>query len=316
MQGVLLPRPRSLRVPEWAALLVFLLAETAVFSVASPFFLNWDNLVNILATVSVAGILACAATLVMVGGQFDLSVGSGVAATSFVLVSVSQSNSVAVALGMALLAGLAIGFLNGVIVTVLRVNALIATLGTLALLRGLVLVFGHSNYLFINRFDWATQRPVLSVPIAVLVFLATAVLFYILMERTVFGRQVFTLGSNPMAARLVGISSRRSIITSFVLSGLCMGVAGIVLTSQLGSVSGGTGTGLEIVVVTAVVLGGTRLSGGQGRIVGTMIGLLIVAVLGNGLTLLNIEAPWQQVATGSLLIFAVAADQWREAREP
>jgi ribose transport system permease protein len=311
---ITMPRARRVTIPSWGALLLVLLAEMALFGVTSPYFFSWDNFVNIVTTVAVAGIVASAATLLIVGGQFDLSVGSGVAATSFVLVSLSGTNIV-LAITASIVVGLLIGLLNGVIVTVLRVNAFIATLGTLALLRGLVLVLGHSNYLFIDGFDWATYRPVLNVPLGVWVFLAVAVIAHFVMQRTVFGRQVFTLGSNPVAARLVGISSRRTVIGAFMLSGLCMAIAGLVLSSQLASVSGGTGIGLEISVITAVILGGTRLSGGLGTITGTVIGLAVVAVLGNGLTLLNIEAPWQQVATGTLLILAVAVDQWREARE-
>jgi len=314
MTAAAIARPRRFAIPSWGALLLVLAAEMTMFGITSPYFFSWDNFVNIVTTVSVAGIIASAVTLLMVGGQLDLSVGSGVAATSFVLVSLSGTN-MALAIAAALVVGLLIGLLNGLIVTVLRVNALIATLGTLALLRGLVLVFGHSNYLFITGFDWATYRPFLNVPLSVWVFLAAAVIAHLVMQRTVFGRQTYTLGSNPVAARLVGISSRRTVIGAFLLSGLCMAVAGLVLSSQLASVSGGTGTGLEISVITAVILGGTRLSGGQGTIPGTAIGLFVVAVMGNGLTLLNIDAPWQQVATGVLLILAVATDQWRESRD-
>jgi ribose transport system permease protein len=304
---------RSWRLPDSAGLLGVLALEIVAFSVLSPYFLDWPNLVNILTALSIAGVLACAGTLLMVAGQFDLSVGSGVGFTSLVLAMTAPTIGVGPAVVLAVLTGLAIGVANGFVVTVLRVNALITTIAMLTLLRGLHLVMGHNLEYPLDGFDWAVARPVLDVPIAAVVFLLAGVVFVVLMQRTFYGRRMYAIGANPTAARLVGIRVNPAVFTAFVLSGMSMALAGLMLGSQLGSVSGSTGIGLEFTVVTAIILGGTSLTGGVGTVSGTLIGLLIVGVLQNGLNLLNVDSSWQQVATGALLILAVAVDRLRRS---
>ncbi|MFG6201866.1 ABC transporter permease [Nonomuraea sp. JJY05] len=307
-------RPRTRRrAPETVALLVFLIAEIIFFSIKSPYFLNWDNWGNILTAVSITGVLAAAGTLLLVAGQFDLSVGSGVAFVGIVLVETAPSLGIWPAIALSVLAGLGIGLLNGFLVTVVGVNALITTLGMLGIFRGLTLVIGKGQSIFIEGFDWATARPFLGIPMPAVVLVVVIALFFVLMHFTVFGRKMYAIGANPVAARLVGIRVNRVIFAGFLLSGACMALAGLLVTSQLGSSSANTGVGLELAVVTAVILGGTSLSGGTGTIAGTVVGLLIVGVLSNGLTLLNVDSSWQQVATGVLLILAVAVDRVRQA---
>jgi ribose transport system permease protein len=300
------------RIPDTVGLLAFLAAEIVFFSIRSPYFLNWDNWVNILNAIAITGVLACAGTLLLVAGQFDLSVGSGVAFVGVVLATVAPDQGLAVAVPLAVAAGLGIGLLNGFLVTVVGVNALITTLGTLAIFRGLTLVIGEGQNIIVEDFAWATERPFLDIPVTALAFAALAVVFLLVMRLTVYGRKMYAIGANPVAARLVGIRVNRSLFLAFLLSGMCMAIAGLLATSQLGSTSGTTGSGLELAVVTAVILGGTSLAGGVGTIQGTIVGLLIVGVLSNGLTLLNVESPWQQVATGILLILAVAFDRLRQ----
>lgn len=304
------PRTRR-RVPETVALLVFLVAEIIFFSVKSPYFLNWDNWGNILTAVSITGVLAAAGTLLLVAGQFDLSVGSGVAFVGIVLVQTAPALGIWPAIALSVVAGLGIGLLNGFLVTVVGVNALITTLGMLGIFRGLTLVIGKGQSIFIEGFDWATARPFLGIPMPAIVLAVVIAVFVVLMHATVFGRKMYAIGANPVAARLVGIRVDRVVFTGFLLSGACMALAGLLVTSQLGSSSANTGVGLELAVVTAVILGGTSLSGGTGTIAGTVVGLLIVGVLSNGLTLLNVDSSWQQVATGVLLILAVAVDRLR-----
>lgn len=303
---------RRRRVPETIGLLVFLVAEVVFFSIKSPYFLNWDNWGNILTAVAITGVLAAAGTVLLVAGQFDLSVGSGVAFVGIVLVQTAPDLGLGTAVPLAVAAGLAIGALNGFLVTVVGVNALITTLGMLGILRGLTLVIGKGQSIFIDDFDWATTRPFLDVPMAAVVLVVVIAAFHVLLRYTVFGRKVYAIGANPIAARLVGIRVNRTIFAGFLLSGACMALAGLLVTSQLGSSSANTGVGLELAVVTAVILGGTSLSGGTGTVFGTVVGLLIVGVLSNGLTLLNVDSSWQQVATGVLLIMAVAVDRLRQ----
>jgi ribose transport system permease protein len=306
------PRRARRSVPTSAALLVFLAAEIVFFSTQSRFFLNWDNWVNILTAVAITGVLAAGATVLLIAGQFDLSVGSGVAFVGLVLVLAAPTFGLGTAVVLAVATGIGIGALNGFLVTVVGINALITTLGTLAIFRGLTLVIGGGQNIAIEGFDFAIERPFLDIPVPALVFVAVAVLIALLLRFTVFGRTMYGIGANAVAARLVGIRVSRNLFVAFVISGLCVALAGLLSTSQLGSTSGTTGGGLELAVVTAVILGGASLSGGVGGIFGTVVGLLIVGVLSNGLTLMNVDSAWQQVATGALLIIAVAFDRLRQ----
>lgn len=301
-----------MKAPEWGALLVFLLAEIVFFAVNSPYFLSWPNMVNIVTALSITGILAAGGTILLIAGQFDLSVGSGTAFVALVFALTAQSLGLAPAAAVAVVTGVGIGMLNGFLVTVVGVNALITTLGTLAIFRGLTLSIGGASSVRITGFDWAIARPFFDIPVSALLFLAIAVIIAVVLSRTVFGRTIYAIGANENAARLVGIRTKKTLFLAFVISGLCMAITGLVSASQLGSTSGTTGTGLELAVVTAIILGGTSLKGGTGSMFGTVLGLLIVGVLNNGMTLMNINSTWQQVAAGTLLILAVSFDQIRQ----
>ncbi|SHI43890.1 ABC transporter permease [Wenxinia saemankumensis] len=306
------PRRRGITVPESAALTLFLALEVIFFSLNSPYFLTWANWVNIFTAMSIAGILAAGGTILLIGGQFDLSVGSGMAFVALMFAIAAESFGVGPGIAVAVLTGLGIGVINGFFVTVVGVNPLITTLGTLAIFRGLTLSIGGASSVRVTGFDWAIQRPFLDIPLSTMLFVAVAVVVGLLLARTVYGRTIYAIGANETAARLVGIRTRRTIFTAFLISGLCMALTGMVSASQLGSTSGTTGVGLELAVVTAIILGGTTLKGGVGSMFGTVLGLLIVGVLNNGLTLMNVNSTWQQVAAGTLLILAVSFDQVRQ----
>jgi ribose transport system permease protein len=306
------PAAKRRQVPETAALVVVLLALGIFFSIASSFFLNYDNFVNILTAAAVTGIIAAPATMLLIAGQFDLSVGSASAFCGAVLASIAASHDLALAVPVALLAGIGIGVLNGFLVNVVGINALITTLGTLAVFRGLTQVLTDGQTLSVNHFGGlGTARPLFNIPLPVYIFAAIALTFWFISRYTVFGRSMYAIGANPVAARLNGIRSKRVIFAGFVLSGLCVAIGGLILASQLGAASPQAATGLELSVVTAVILGGASLAGGRGAITGTMLGLLIIGTLNNGLILLNVSSFWQGVAQGALLIFAVSFDQLR-----
>ncbi|TDW25702.1 monosaccharide ABC transporter membrane protein (CUT2 family) [Rhizobium azibense] len=300
------------KAPESAALLAFLLAEIVFFSLSSPYFLTWGNWVNVITALSITGVLAAGGTMLLIAGQFDLSVGSGVAFVALVMALTVNSIGIVPASALALLVGIGIGMINGFLVTKIGVNALITTLGTLAIFRGLTQSLGGGKNMLISNFDWAIWRPFLNIPLSALVFVLVAIVVGIVLRRTVFGRSIYAIGANENAARLVGIKTKRVMFQGFLLSGAFIGLGGLMSASQLGSTSGTTGLGLELAVVTAVILGGTSLKGGTGSMLGTVIGLLIVGVLNNGLTLMNINSSWQQAATGFLLILAVSFDQLRQ----
>ncbi|RVK40768.1 ABC transporter permease [Sinorhizobium meliloti] len=300
------------RAPESAALLAFFVAEIIFFSLSSPYFLTWGNWVNVFTALSITGVLAAGGTMLLIAGQFDLSVGSGVAFVALVLALTIDSLGVLPASVLAMLVGVGIGLINGFLVTRIGVNALITTLGTLAIFRGLTQSIGGGRNIPIANFDWAIWRPFLNIPLSALVFLLVAIMVGIVLKRSVFGRSIYAIGANENAARLVGIRTKGVVFAGFLLSGAFIGLGGLISASQLGSTSGTTGLGLELAVVTAVILGGTSLKGGTGTMLGTVIGLLIVGVLNNGLTLMNVNSSWQQAATGLLLILAVSFDQLRQ----
>ena len=300
------------RLPETTALLVFLVAEVIFFSVKSEYFLAWDNGLNILTAIAVIGIVAAPGTLLMTAGQFDLSVGSMTAFTSVIVANLALSHSLGLSVTVAVVAALAVGMINGFLVTVVGVNALITTLGTLAAFRGLSNAVADGQSVGVDGFSWlGTDRPIANIPIPVFLLIAVLVLVWFLMRYTVYGRSMYAIGSNASAARLVGVRTGRYVFIGFLLSAAACALSGLILTSQLGVGSGLFGIGMELSVITAIVLGGASLSGGRGSIVGTAIGLLIIGVLNNGLTLTGVDPFYQDVARGTLLICAVSFDRLR-----
>jgi ribose transport system permease protein len=282
------------------------------FSIKSPYFLAWDNWLNILTAIAVIGIVAAPGTLLMTAGQFDLSVGSITAFTSVIFANLALSHSLGVSVVVAVAAGIGVGMLNGFLVTVVGINPLIATLGTLAAFRGLADVVAKGQSVGVEGFTFlGTARLFANIPVPVLVLIAVLVLTWALMRYTVYGRSMYAIGANPAAARLAGIRVGPCIFIAFVLSGAACALSGLTLTSQLNVGSGLFGIGMELSVITAIVLGGASLSGGKGSILGTTIGLLIIGVMNNGLTLTGVDPFWQNVARGALLIGAVSFDQLR-----
>jgi ribose transport system permease protein len=320
--GVAAPRRRALSVPEVGALLLFLGGELLFFGIKSPYFFERENWFNILTAIAIYGIIAAPATLLLVAGQFDLSVGSGVAFTAVMMAYIagrqppSIGHSVLLGVVLALACGLGIGLVNGFFVTVVGVNALITTLGMLAVLRGLAQVLATGQTVLLDSFSGLGQGRIakapFDIPVSAIILVGVLALFWIVMRYTVYGRSMYAIGANPAAARLAGVRSRRLIFFGFLLSGLAAAVGGLILVSEVGAAPSGTlGLGYELQVVTAVILGGASLAGGRGTIAGTVLGLLIIGVLNNGLNLLSVDAFWQQVAQGALLIAAVSFDQVR-----
>ena len=326
-------RGRGLSVPETGVLLVVLVALFAYFSIASPFFLNSENLINILQNVAVVGIIACPATLLLISGQFDLSVGSGVGfagmlmavtalapGTGGVELPFALNLTVPSAFVVAVVGTLAIGLINAFCVTVIGINALITTLGTLAIFRGLTKVLGDGQTIRIENFgQLGVLRipegglPIIGVgiPLPVYIFVACVVAFWAVLRYTVYGRSLYAIGASPTAARLAGIRTKRVIFIAFLLSALCVALAGLIRLSQVAGASVNSGLGIELSVITAVVLGGASLSGGRGGIGGTVLAVLIVGVLSNGLIQLNVPSFWIEVANGLLLLGAVTVDRIR-----
>ena len=315
-EGVLAGRPpRTIadRIPESGALLVVLAVLVVFFAIESPYFFNTDNFINILIASAVVGVVACPATMLLIAGQFDLSVGGGTALVSCVFAqSFVHNQPLIVSILAALGVGLAIGVTNGFLVTFIGINALITTIGTMGITRALAFIVTSGQSVGFNGFlTLGITRPFLNMPWMVWIFLAVTVLTIFTMRATTFGRSLYAIGSNPTAARLAGIRTRRVVFIAFVISGVAVGLTGLLVASQTGQGAGDAATGLEFSAVTAVVLGGASLAGGRGSIFGTILGVLVIAVVNDGITLLNVESFWQDVVRGALLIVAVAIDQLR-----
>lgn len=301
--------------------LIFLLGLVVIFTALEPRFLIPLNLFNILRQVSIVGIIAIGMTFVILIRGIDLSVGSLVALTGLCAAVVAKggidggftegagfhwSLAALAAIGVGTIMGLA----QGMIVACLSVPAFVVTLGGLTIFRGLALALGNGGPVsgFSADFGWWGRGLVGPVPVPVIVFAVVAFVGYLVLTQTRFGRSIYAVGSNPEAARLSGINVNRVTILTYGIIGFCTGLSGFVLSARLNSAEAVAGTGYELTVIAAVVIGGTSLYGGTGGVVGTVIGALLTGVLINGLVLLQTSPYTQQVLIGLIIIAAVAFD--------
>jgi ribose transport system permease protein len=256
--------------------------------------------------------MATAQTLLMISGSFDISVGA-VYAFSGIVFALTWTESPALAIPLALAAGAAVGFLNGVAVAICHVNAFIATLGMLLIVRGINLPLTDSGVIFVEdtSFRWIGTEKLGSIPVQVFIFLGVVVAAGYFLRRMSVGRHFYAVGGNIHAAFLAGLRLRAIVIGAFVLSGLSAGLAGIMHTSEVGAAKSDVGAGLEFSVITAVVLGGTSLFGGRGSVWRTFVAVLFIAFLQNGFNLLTLAPFYQQAITGVVLLIAVAVDGLR-----
>ena len=316
-------RPKLGNIQESLALILVLAGLVIFFAIKAEFFFSYDNIVNILQTMAPIGIIAMPATLLLVAGQVDLSVGSGAGivgmmaaisqtATDSTITSYGLGLGLAEALLIAIATMFVVGGMNSFFVTGLGLNSIITTLGTLAVWRGLTKVLGEGQTVRMNQFgSLGVARPLWNIPLGVFIFAGVVILFVVMLRYTVYGRALYAIGASPEAARLAGIRVRRYITYGFILSGLMIGLAGLIRLSQVGSQSINTGLGWELQVLTAVILGGASLNGGSGTILGTVLALLVIGVLRNGLIQLSVQTFWIEVAQGALLLGAVTVDRIR-----
>jgi ribose transport system permease protein len=312
------PSPRQLVVerlrviPPITAVIGMEIVLVIWFGLASPFFFTTDNWLNILLAMSVLGILALPNTLLLVGGQLDLSITANAAFCGMLFALWFGSMSTGLAVCLAILIGGAIGALNGVLITKIGINWIIATLGTLAIFRGLTRLVSDGATVRVDGFEGLGRTEIFGeIPMPVVIFAALALLAAVLYRYTVFGRNIQAVGSNSEAARLQGVGVARVLFISFVIAGLCAALAGLTNVSQLGAGSSNAFLGAELDVITAVIIGGTSFAGGRGTIVGTVLGLCILATLNNGLVLVGVSPFWQEVSRGIALIVAVTLDRLR-----
>ncbi|MFZ6712363.1 L-arabinose ABC transporter permease AraH [Undibacterium sp. TC9W] len=283
-----------------------------VLSFSVENFFSGTNIVGLMLSVAQIGMVACTMMMCLASRDFDLSIGSTIAFTGVLgAIILERSGSITLAVGGGLLAGALIGAGNGVLIAYLRVNALIATLATMLMVRGLAFIVskgqavGISNETFISFGDGR----IFGLPFPVLVVAACFLIFGILLNHTVFGRNTLAIGGNPDAARLAGVRVERLRIWIFLLQGLVTALAGLILASRITSGQPNSAQGFELDVISACVLGGVSLQGGKARITGVLVGVLIMGTVENVMNLLDVDAFYQYLMRGFILLAAVLLDQ-------
>jgi ribose/xylose/arabinose/galactoside ABC-type transport system permease subunit len=317
--------------------LIALILIGIYLSFATPFFLTTSNLVNVVRQSSITAILAIGQTLVILTAGIDISVGAitALAGSVAAVLMTSQINILGLTIGpvnvwvgilVAVIVGMLAGFINGVIITKGRIPDFIGTLGTLAIFRGIALLVtdglpvpSHLTATAVSGqippfLIWLGSGDILGVPAAGIVAVLVTLVGYLVLRYTSLGRFIYAVGGNREAARVSGINVDRVRIAVYVASGLACAVAAMVLVGRLNSANALMAEGEELRSIGATVIGGTGLSGGEGGVVGSLIGALIMGVLGNGLNLLNVSAFWQRILQGLVVILVVLFDQWRRRR--
>lgn len=306
--------------------LASLIVLIVTFSLSSGNFFQFSNIVGILFSTAVIGVLALGSTFVIITGGIDLSVGT-VMTLSAVMTGVFITFwDLPVPLGIlgGILTGALCGLISGTAVAKLKIPPFIATLAMMMIAKGLALVISGAKPIYFNDdeiFMEVAQGSILGsiipgfdIPNAVLIFFIAAFLGYIILSKTIIGRYNFALGSNEEATRLSGVNVNYWKIVIYTLTGAFTGLAGVLMASRLNSANPALGAGYELEAIAAVVIGGTSLSGGKGTIVGTVIGALIMSVLTNGLRILSVPQEWQTVVVGIVIILAVYADILRRRK--
>jgi len=303
-------KQRANRVQNLGVIMIMVVFIAVVVIVSGSKFFNTTNLLNLLRSISVTGIMACAVTLVMVTGNIDLSIGWMIGLTA--CLTGIYSNNLPMAIGLALTVGAACGAINGFLVGVLKLNAFITTLATSYVFNGITMLYTEGKLLTTKDASPILknigQGSLLGIPIPIWIFAVIAVIFWFLLKKTTFGNKIYAVGSNPISSRFSGVSSAKVTMAVYVLAGLAVGLAGIVFFSKTMSVQQYSGVGLEFEVLTAIVLGGTSVAGGRGNVLGTVLGVVFVGILGNGFTLMGLGSNAQYIAQGLILLVAMRAD--------
>ena len=301
-------------------IILALLAMLALFSILNPRFMSVTNMLNMGRQVSVIGIIAIGMTFLIIGGNFDLSVGSMFAFVSTVVaLLIRYEINVLVAMTAGIALGAACGLLNGVLTTFGKIPSFVVGLGMLNVYRGAqLLITGASPALVewslggigMNFFAALGRGRVLGIPAMLVVYLLLTIVGWFILKKTKFGFRTYAIGASPYAAEIVGIRVKWVQAMAFLLTGVAVAIASMLQLSFLGSVTGQVGVGYELDAIAAVVIGGTKLSGGEGTLIGTLIGAIMMGALRNGLVMAGVSAFWQILIIGVVILVAVALDKW------
>jgi ribose transport system permease protein len=304
------PVIRLFRERREATVLVMLVIVFMGLTIASEFFLTTRNLTNVARQMSVVGIVALGQALVIISGGIDLSVGSviGLAAVAAAMISAGTGSPILGIVG-ALAIGTLVGVINGLLVTRVRINPFITTLGTLSIARGTALLVTNGNP---QRFDnwaaWLGYGKVGEIPAQFILLVVLTAMVWFFANRVKWGRNVYAVGDNARAARLAGVDVRATRIIVFTVCGALAGLGGLLLGGMLTNANPNLGLGYELDVIAAVILGGVALTGGRGSILGVVIGAALMALLRNAFVLLNVSGYWQTITIGLVVVIAVGAD--------
>jgi inositol transport system permease protein len=319
-------------IRKYAIVIIFFVMFVGM-SVLSDAFLHPRNLVNVIRQISVVGMIAIGVTMVIITTGIDLSSGSVLALAAVFAASLAQQPGwhdakypglmlpVIVPIAVALAIGLLCGVINGSLIARFKIPPFIATLGMMTVARGFALLYSdrpvsglRDSYNFIGQGEIfkvfpVPNQPPLGLPIPIIILAVVAISAHVMLNHTRFGRHIYATGGNEQAALISGLNVGRIKIGVYAIAGLLAGLAGLVLSSRIGSGQPGLGVGYELDAIASAVIGGTSLSGGVGTIWGTIIGALIIGVLNNGLDLLNVSAYWQTIIKGSIIVVAVIIDE-------
>lgn len=292
-------------------ILIFLIVLFIGLSLSSPYFLTVDNLTKVLRQVAVVGIVTVSMTMVILTGGIDLSVGSMLGLTSVVLAKLMVAGvNVPLAILITLLLGSILGLFNGFLINRINISPLISTLGTMTIYSGITYIItgGKPVFGFPDSFSFIGQGYILGIPVPIIILALVYILGFFVLNNTKFGRYLYGIGANEKASILSGVDVKNIKYSAYIISGLLSSIAAVVMLSRINSALPSTGSGLEFDVVTAVVLGGISVNGGEGKLQGVFIGLLIIAILSNGMILLGVDSYFQSVVKGLVLLIAVGID--------
>jgi ribose/xylose/arabinose/galactoside ABC-type transport system permease subunit len=297
------------------SLILMLIGVTLIFTLFQRAYISVENIVGIFYQVSLIGIIAIFVTLVILTGGIDLSIGSVMAIAGLVAVFALDDYGLPlpVALILGVLSGGLVGAFNGVAVSVFRLPAFVVTLATMTIVRGVALLIGGSVLHQIRgpaEFLFIGSGKVAGLPFPIYIFATLTLLLYIVQTKTQFGLNIFAIGENAEAARLCGLPVIRTRMLAYILAGMGSAIGGLILSAQVSTASATYGNGYELDVIAAIILGGTSLRGGSGSVGRTVIGALLIGMINNGLSMLNVSTDQQLIAKGLIIIIAIALSDW------
>lgn len=300
---------------------IALIILMAVITIINSNFLTANNLLNLLLQVTSNALIAFGMTFVILTGGIDLSVGSILALSSALTAGLLGSGMpVTLAILISLILGCILGMMNGLLISYGKLAPFIVTLATMTIFRGATLVYTNGNPITKGLsdtflFQFLGQGYIVGVPFPVIIMFIVFIVLYVLLHKTAFGKSVYAIGGNEKAAYISGVKLNKVKIIIYSISGMMASISGLIITSRLSSAQPTAGASYEMDAIAAVVLGGTSLSGGKGRILGTLIGALIIGVLNNGLNIIGVSAFWQQVVKGVVILIAVLIDRFKVVKQ-